>query len=752
MATIKDVAKEAGVSLGTVSNVVNKKGRVSPERTKRVQDAIQKLAYTPDATARSLKTNRSMNIGVILPNITDPNFAHIFTGIERVLSEQGYTSALYTSSEIPAKESLILDKICEQRMDGVVVVTCRPQKKKAFLRLEEAGIKMVFLEREVQDSEYNYLGYNNYRSVYDATLRYLQQGLNNLFLFIGPEEYSSEMQCVEGFRDAYEAQQAAWDDWRVLQTNFDKESAFKAAVKLLRNTTVSGSVLITSSSQILEGVSQAVSFLKASFQTAPLLVSLSEETWAASTTNEGILKVSRRAIQLGELAAETLLKNIQQPALFEYIHRNLDNEFLKEEELSPPPNMPGLRGKTAPPLRVLMLNGTAAYATEALLPDFSNQTGIEVSIETLGYDELYDVITQELCAETYDVFQIDLPWFRELVDAKCLVDLGEFIGRAPETVSDYIPGVLDVYAKYHDSYFALPYMFGTQLLFYRKDLFENPDLQFLFQEQYQSELAPPKTWKAFNAIARFFTKSYNPDSPVSYGTTLGGAYSSGAICEFLPRQWAYGGKTLDEAGNLVLDGRESLRALQNYVESYHYASPGAADYWWEEQVQEFSRGETAMMILFVAHATGLTDRSQSKVVGKIGATMIPGGKSMLGGWSLGINGSCQRREAAFQFISWATCRKMAIPYTILGGATPSIHLYKSSELLSIYPWLPKALESFAMSRKRDVSRFTTHGALTEREYEKILGDAVHQAIKHQMSAEDALRVATQQIGKILAKG
>ncbi len=114
MVTIRDVAKEAGVSHGTVSNVLNKRGIVSPEKVTRVQAAIRKLGYTPHATARSLKTSCSMNIGVILPNVTDPNFAQIFTGIERALSEHGYAIALYSTSEIPAKENLIIERVRQQ--------------------------------------------------------------------------------------------------------------------------------------------------------------------------------------------------------------------------------------------------------------------------------------------------------------------------------------------------------------------------------------------------------------------------------------------------------------------------------------------------------------------------------------------------------------------------------------------------------------------------------------------------------------
>ncbi len=90
----------------------------------------------------------------------------MFTGIERVLSEHGYTVGLYSTSEIPAKENLIIERICQQRMDGVILVTCQPQKLSAFKKFENANIKTVFLEREVEHAGYNYLGYNSHDSFY----------------------------------------------------------------------------------------------------------------------------------------------------------------------------------------------------------------------------------------------------------------------------------------------------------------------------------------------------------------------------------------------------------------------------------------------------------------------------------------------------------------------------------------------------------------------------------------------------------
>src|SRR5208337_3297298 len=107
-----------------------------------------------------------------------------------------------------------------------------------------------------------------------------------------------------------------------------------------------------------------------------------------------------------------------------------------------------------------------------------------------------------------------------------------------------------------------------------------------------------------------------------------GRNSSGAVCEFLPRKWAYDGG--HEADKLSLDNHETIQALANYMESFLYASPGSEDHWWDEQVREFAEGDAAMMILFVAHATELTNRKISKVVGKIDYEFIPGRAPVLG--------------------------------------------------------------------------------------------------------------------------
>jgi multiple sugar transport system substrate-binding protein len=734
MTTIKDVAKLAGVSHATVSNVLNGYQGVSFDKVQRVQEAIKALGYQPDAKARSLKTNKAMNIGVILPNVIDPCFSQLFTGIERKLSEKQYTTSLYITLEIPAKEKQILQQVQQQRMDGIIIATCQPQMADGFDSIFQSEIKTVFVEREIGNLETNFVGFNNYNSIFKATSKFLDDGYRRIAVLSGPDEYYSERQCLNGYLDALAKHEIEINKQLMEICNFDKESAFKATFRLLQLDNIP-QVIITTSSQLAEGVIKAVVLSEYNLENKPIIISLSEESWATDCY-PNIIKIARPAMLAGERAAEILLTNIEHPAFHENQQIELENLDIELFEKKPIPNP---KKEHIDSLKVLMLDTSATYSTFSLLADFDHEAGIHVDIETLSIEDLYYSIKKEALASNYDVFEIDVPWLPEFAEYGFLDNISDNIRENPEVIEDLIPGILE-YAKYGEDFYCLPYMYGTQLLFYRKDLFEDLKLQRLFFEQYHTALKPPKTWVEYNAVAKFFTKKYNPDSPTIFGTTLGGRYPSGSLCEFLPRKWAYGGRTFDENGKVVLDSKETIKALKNYCESYQYASPNSPEYWWDEQVADFCRGETAMMVLFMAHATDITDRSKSKIVGKIGYDIIPGGIPLLGGWLLGINKSSLKKDLAFKFISWACSKKLAIPRMILGGLTPCVNLHQSSELVSIYPWLPKAFESFNISRKRLIPKIGDK-VLSERKFEEILGEAVYQSITNQLTPESAIERA-----------
>lgn len=121
MATIKDVAALAGVSISTVSNTLSKKKYVSPEVTERVMKAVDDLGFSLDTTARNMKSRRSMMLGVILPNITRVFYSQVLAGINEIAGKEGYTVALYNSEYDMKKEQRYIDALVRNKADGIIL-------------------------------------------------------------------------------------------------------------------------------------------------------------------------------------------------------------------------------------------------------------------------------------------------------------------------------------------------------------------------------------------------------------------------------------------------------------------------------------------------------------------------------------------------------------------------------------------------------------------------------------------------------
>jgi LacI family transcriptional regulator len=119
--TVADIAREAGVSMMTVSRVINKKGEVSLPTRKRVQKVIDRLSYRPSGIARSLATRHSGTIGLVIPDVSNPFFANVALGAEHVAGAEGYNIFLCNSEEIPERELAIVNSLEEKRVDGVVL-------------------------------------------------------------------------------------------------------------------------------------------------------------------------------------------------------------------------------------------------------------------------------------------------------------------------------------------------------------------------------------------------------------------------------------------------------------------------------------------------------------------------------------------------------------------------------------------------------------------------------------------------------
>jgi LacI family transcriptional regulator, repressor for deo operon, udp, cdd, tsx, nupC, and nupG len=199
MATMEDVAREAHVSVATVSRLLTKQGTVSPETAKRVYAAIEKYSYEPNLMARNFRKNESRVILIITPNMTNPYYAHILSGIGDAANELGYSALICNTADDTTREKEALDMLKKYRADGAILMA---SDMGCGWLLDYANHRPL-----VQCSEYDptvdipHVSIDNYRAA-QQTMEYLIDfGHKRIALISSENEYISTNLRLKGYRD-----------------------------------------------------------------------------------------------------------------------------------------------------------------------------------------------------------------------------------------------------------------------------------------------------------------------------------------------------------------------------------------------------------------------------------------------------------------------------------------------------------------------------------------------------------------------
>lgn len=185
-ASIKDVAREAGVSIATVSRVLNDIDVVNEDTKKKVLDAIKKLGYRPNIVARSLKTQRTKTIGILLPDISNQFYPEIVRGAEDVSNIYDYNIILCNSDLDMHKEKEYLRVLKEKMVDGVIYMSSSLSPEIMDL-INELDLKTVLVETRDKDGALPSVTINNVKASSDSTNFLINKGLKNI-AFIGTEK------------------------------------------------------------------------------------------------------------------------------------------------------------------------------------------------------------------------------------------------------------------------------------------------------------------------------------------------------------------------------------------------------------------------------------------------------------------------------------------------------------------------------------------------------------------------------------
>jgi multiple sugar transport system substrate-binding protein len=322
-----------------------------------------------------------------------------------------------------------------------------------------------------------------------------------------------------------------------------------------------------------------------------------------------------------------------------------------------------------------------------LLPKFEAQTGIKITMDELGYVDLYQKLTADFVAHSaqYDLMTMDIVWSGEYAANKYTLPLNDFIEKDKAALNlDDIPEVMWTQGEYKGQYMAFPLGGYANVLNYRKDLFEAKGLK------------PPTTQEELLEDAKLLTDEANG----VYGIALLGAGSAGAQ-DYMVFVQQHGGSILDKDGKVAVNTPENVKILEFFGSLFKYAPPGNADYWWDQRETAFREGKVAMMEGWSISRNDYEDPTLSKVVGKVDITYAPNAAGVVqkvgfGGWGIGINADSEKtkQEAAWEFIKWLASPDVQKEWVLHRGPPLRISTMKDPEIVKALPWMPILLDSF----------------------------------------------------------
>ncbi len=403
-------------------------------------------------------------------------------------------------------------------------------------------------------------------------------------------------------------------------------------------------------------------------------------------------------------------------------------------EAAPPAVAAGLDACQGQSLVLGSMTDQYVAAFRVLVPKFEEASGAKVTLDELGYVDLYQKLIADFVGHTgnYDLMTVDIVWSGEFGQNEYTLPLDDFMARdeADLQLDDILP-VAWTLGEWQGTHVAYPLAGYANVLNYRKDLLEQAGIQ------------PPTTQEELTAAAQALT---NADAGV-YGIALLGAKGPAVAQDYMAWVQQYGGRLLDDEGNPTLNTPENVEILQHFGDLFSYAPAGAMDYWWDQRETAFRSGNVALMEGWSIARAGYENPDISSVAGNVDLTVAPVKAGMepqfgFGGWGIGINADStpEEQECAWQFIKWVTSPEIQKEWLRNDGAPIRRSTMTDPEIVAEYPWMPILLESFEKGDGDYRPRIPQYSIIQD-----ALGTHVNAFLVGQETAEQALEAAQKQV-------
>ena len=313
MAKLADVAERAGVSVSTVSRVINRPDMVDSETRSEVEAVLNEVNYRPSRVARRLKNDRgeAQLLGVIIPDIQNPFYSEIVRGIEDVAYARDYAVILCNTDEDRDRERFYLDVLHGESADGVILPPLSQEGETAALDIESIDLPVVCFDRRLPGDPVDTVVVDNRRGAKEMTTHLLNLGHERIGLICGPASLSTSTERLQGYEDALSARGLSVDDDLVHMGPPRRETGRTLSEKLLRSPNPP-TAIFAANNQLLLGTFETVQERGLSIPEEVAVVGFDDAPWA-KFFNPPLTTVRQPTYEIGKQAAERLFARIEAP-------------------------------------------------------------------------------------------------------------------------------------------------------------------------------------------------------------------------------------------------------------------------------------------------------------------------------------------------------------------------------------------------------------------------------------------------------
>lgn len=304
---IRDVAARAGVSVGTVSRVINRKP-VSDQTLATVSAAMREIGFTPSAVARSMRTRSTLAIGLVVNDISNMLFATIAKAAEKTLQEQSYSLLIANTDNDPIRERLIIESLKQRRIDGLIIAVSDETEKETQSLLRSVDFPITLLDRQMEGP---------FDSVCDdhapgmrKAIRYLfDLGHRDIGLITGGDNVRPGRERARGFREAFLDHGWTVPERWLHQGSLDALYGYTQALEILSGSS-RPTALVAGGNQIFAGMLRAIRQIGLVIPRDLSVISC-DDVDLTILTDPPVTVITRNLNEVGRVAAELLLRRIR---------------------------------------------------------------------------------------------------------------------------------------------------------------------------------------------------------------------------------------------------------------------------------------------------------------------------------------------------------------------------------------------------------------------------------------------------------